>query len=72
MTNDEIIQERVKFIEGYIVQYNDGLITSHEMANIIAHRAMEIADLPEQGCDGLPPNNILPNGERDDGIVFTA
>lgn len=48
----ETVAEHVNHMAGFIQQYNDGLITSHEMANSLAHIALHIVNMPEQGCDG--------------------
>ena len=73
MTNHEKATEAVEHLKGYIRQYEEGLITLHEMANAVAHKALGVREtLRDQGCDGLSPNNILPSGERDDGMVFVG
>jgi len=71
MTEDKV-QHELNNIQNIITQYNDGLITSHEMARMVASRALNIHYVADQGCDGLPANNILPDGTRDDGIVFVG
>ena len=73
MNNQETVTNSVKCIKDYIRQYEEGLITLHEMANATANKALFIREfLDDQGCDGLPPNDILPDGTRDDGIVFVG
>ena len=52
---------KLRLIKGYIHQYEDGLITLHEMANSIIPKAFDITEqCKDQGADGLPPNEILP------------
>ena len=52
--------------------YLDGMITSHELGSMLAGKVLALRSEPDQGCDDRPPNNILPSGERDDGIVFVG
>lgn len=40
--------------------YEEGCLTSHEMAKAILLKMHRVLELPDQGCDGLPPNDILP------------
>lgn len=57
----EVAATKLRLIKGYITQYEDGLITLHEMAGAIISKAYDLGEQCfDQGCDGLPPNDILP------------
>lgn len=57
----EVAAAKLSCIKGYIRQYEDGLITLHEMAGSIIPKAFDLGEqCLDQGCDGLPPNDILP------------
>lgn len=58
------VDQSVDRLKEYIRQYEEGLITVHEMVGAMTSHILIIRSLPDQGIDGLPPNDILPTGER--------
>lgn len=40
--------------------YEEGCLTAHEAAKAVIRKMARVLELPDQGCDGLPPNDILP------------
>jgi hypothetical protein len=47
------IVSAIKRIERYVAHFNDGLITSTEMARGMSDEVIKIRMLPEYGCDGV-------------------
>jgi len=45
--------------DAHISMYEEGCLTSHEMAKAVIRKMADILALPDQGCDGLPPNDVL-------------